>query len=140
MRHHDVVGNGIPRGSGSPCAQAGGPRPCHLSDLEFIRKHWKRVFYEEIVDPDDSTRQAKLLRPKVLTAKELRDLAASYKDIQLGQRLIFGENTYVVGLKSGKDERAADIPDEVVRKLEDALAIVAADPGEPFGAGPDEDE
>jgi hypothetical protein len=88
----------------------------HFSDLEFVRTHWKRVFYEEIVDPDDPTGQARLLRPKVLTAKELRDLAASYKDIQLGQRLIFGENTYVVGLKSRRDELATDIPDEMVRK------------------------
>jgi hypothetical protein len=113
----------------------------HFNDVEFVRTHWKRFFYEEMVDPDDSSGQATLLRPKVLAAKELRDLAASYKDIQLGQRLIFGENTYVVGgVKSGKDDPGTDIPDEVVRKLEDALAIVVADPGEPFEVGPDEDE
>jgi hypothetical protein len=30
----------------------------HFSDLEFVRTHWKRVFYEEVLDPANLGRTA----------------------------------------------------------------------------------
>lgn len=77
-------------------------------------------------------------------AQRSRDEAvhSAYSDIQRGQRLIFGENTYIVGVKSKSTELPGDLPEQVVRKLEDALATIAADPGEPFEteAGAEEDD
>ena len=61
-------------------------------------------------------------------------------DIQRGQRLICGENTYIVGVKSKSTEQTEHLPAEVVRKLEDALATIAADPGEPLDGGAEGDE
>ena len=74
------------------------------------------------------------------TSAEMKKYTSAYADIQRGQRMIFGENTYIVGVKSRGAEQASDLPEEVVRKLEDALARIAADPGEPLDGRAEEDE
>ena len=56
---------------------------------------------------------------------------AAYRDLQACQRAVFGEAAYVVGVQNQKNETGipADIPLELVRQFEDALAKASADPG-----------
>jgi hypothetical protein len=95
----------------------------HFKDMELARNFWRRALYEE----DESG----ALRPRVLSTKEVRDIMAAYRDLQTCQRAVFGEAAYVVSLKNEKNEASipADIPPELVRQFEDALAVATADPG-----------
>jgi hypothetical protein len=95
----------------------------HFKDMELARNFWRRALYEE----DESG----ALRPRVLSTKEVRDIMAAYRDLQTCQRAVFGEAAYVVSLKNEKNEVGipADIPPELVRQFEDALAAATADPG-----------
>jgi hypothetical protein len=95
----------------------------HFKDMELARNFWRRALYEE---DEHGT-----LRPRVLSTKEVRDIMAAYRDLQTCQRAIFGEAAYVVGLQTPKGDGGipADIPLDLVRQLEDALASATADPG-----------
>ena len=101
----------------------------HFEDLEQLRLLTRR----SLTVPHERNPDIRVPRPD-LSPHDVRAAADAYRKVQDGQRLIFGEKLYIVGVEakagapSATAEDDGDLPPELVHGLEEALARAAADP------------
>jgi transposase-like protein len=103
----------------------------HFKGWELLDQFLRRALYEEVADPSDPTGETRVLRPKALSAIEIRAISDAYSKVQVGQRLVFGESGYLVGMTQAPkaDGLPADMSAEQIAKIEQALAAANSDPG-----------